>query len=509
MIAARRRLGAAGALAATAVAAALLTPAEAAAPAPAQPLGTSQWGCSDWGMLGRTLGRTFANECAEVITPDTVRSLAPAWTFRPPPRRDVNGGVLDQTTFTASPTVVGGVVYIGGWDGFMYALDADDGSVRWQFEVTPAPGATYGPIVSSAAVARVRVGRAVRQLVVFGAGPRLYALDAATGTPLWVRYFGTGRVDEEINVESSPAIWNDTVYVGRDVHNQPGERTGGVRGGLMALDAATGRTRFEVIPELLVRQPASGCGGVWGSPVVEPATSSVYFGTANCPAVDDNPRLPMESVYKVDASTGALRWRFVPHAAPDQDEDFGATPNLYRDAKGRTLLGAASKDGSYYALDPATGRVLWNTAVTEPAPGVGGFIGAPAVWRGRIFGATAIGSPPAYHSLDGTTGAVRWQHVTTPSYAASAATGGVVLAGALDGVLKAYDAESGSPLWASPALGAISSAPALAGDLVVVGSGTSTSDACAKGRPGSELCFLAFDAALGQQGGVHAFRLVQ
>jgi hypothetical protein len=45
------------------------------------------------------------------------------------------------------------------------------------------------------------------------------------------------------------------------------------------------------------------------------------------------------------------------------------------------------------------------------------------------------------------------------------------------------------------------------GDTVFVGAGTSTSDLCAKDRPGSELCFLAFDTALGQQGGVHAFRL--
>ena len=502
----RRRIGAAAAAACALIAGIALPSADAGAPP--QPVGTSEWGCDDWGMLGRTLARTFANECDAAITTDTVRALAPAWTFRPPPRPDTNGGVLDQTTFTASPAVVDGVVYIGGWNGVMYALDADDGSVRWQYEVTPAPGATYGPIVSSAAVAPVRVGGTVRRLVVFGAGPRVYALDAATGRSVWVRYFGAGIADEEINVESSAAIWNGTVYIGRDVHNQPGNRTGGVRGGLMALDAATGRTRWEVVPELLVQQPASGCGGVWGSPIVDPGTRTVYFGTANCPAVDRNPKLPMESIYAVSADDGRLRWRFVPHQAPDLDEDFGATPNLYRDANGRKVLGAASKDGSYYALDPATGKVLWNTAVMEPAPGVGGFIGAPAVWKGHVTGATAIGSPPSYHAIDGATGEVLWQHVTTPSYGASAATGGVVLAGALDGLLKAYDVASGTPLWASPSLGAISSGPAIAGDLVVVGSGTSTSDACAKGRPGSELCFLAFDAALGQQGGVHAFRLV-
>jgi outer membrane protein assembly factor BamB len=84
----------------------------------------------------------------------------------------------------------------------------------------------------------------------------------------------------------------------------------------------------------------------------------------------------------------------------------------------------------------------------------------------------------------------------------------VVLAGALDGLLKAFDAGTGRLLWASPLLGPISSGPAVVDDMVVVGSGTSSSDLCAKGQPYSDACFLAFDTVLGQQGGVHAFRLV-
>jgi polyvinyl alcohol dehydrogenase (cytochrome) len=467
----------------------------------------SEWPCGDWGMYGRTLSRQFSNGsgCPTRISPQTVGALQPAWTFRVPPEPG------DQTTFTASPAIVDGVVYVGSWNGVMYALNLSDGSVIWEHQTDDAPGATFGPIVSSAAVADV----GARRMVFFGSGPRLHALDAADGHEVWSRYFGKlpGDPDDPAEVESSPLVWNDTVYVGMDVHNQRGDETGNNRGGIFALDARTGRVRWKYHSEAAAGQPASGCGGVWGSPTLDMQTELLYFGTANCPAVNDNPRLPMEEITALRARTGKRVWTFRPHQPPgqesydDQDEDFGATPNLFHDQRGRKILGAGSKDGSYYALHPATGKVLWNTSVTSPAPGVGGFIGSPAVWGGHVFGAVAIGSPPWYHSLDGRTGNVRWQGTAGPSYGASAVTSGVVFAGALDFTVKAFDAETGRVLWSSPALGAVSSGPAVVGDMLLIGSGTSTSDACAKDLPASEVCLAAFDAALSQQGGLHAYRL--
>jgi polyvinyl alcohol dehydrogenase (cytochrome) len=486
----------------------VLAPVARAQPDPAQAPGrvqlheSSEWPCGHWGMYGRTMGREFSTDCPTGIDPTTVVGLVPAWTFRPPPTLD-----LESATFTASPAVVDGVVYIGAWDGVMYALDADDGSLLWSYRTRSAPGAAFGPIVSSAAVAEARIRGQHRRLVIFGAGPFLYALDAHDGSEVWVTGVGSGDPDDVAQVESSPLVHGRTVYVGMDVHNKPGDRTGGVRGGMLAIDVRTGSVIWKFSSEEHAGQPASGCGGVWGSPALDADTGLLYFGTANCPAVNGNPDLPMEEVTALVARTGEHVWTFRPHEPPDVDDDFGATPNLFRDANGRLVLGAANKDGDYYALDPASGELLWHTDVVDPVPGVGGFIGSPAVWDGKIFGGTAIGTPPYYHSLDGATGAVRWQGIAAPTYAASSVANGVVLAGALDGLLKAFDAETGRLLWASPLLGPISSGPAIVGDMVVVGSGTSSSDLCAKDDPWSEACFLAFDTVLGQQGGVHAFRL--
>ena len=107
----------------------------------------------------------------------------------------------------SSPTVAGGVVYIGSSDGKIYALDAASGTVLW------ATSLAYD-IVSSPAVSGGKVY----------AGPTgggFAALDADTGEVLWFAPIAG-------NVFSSPAVANGVVYFGADDDN------------LYALDANTG-----------------------------------------------------------------------------------------------------------------------------------------------------------------------------------------------------------------------------------------------------------------------------
>src|SRR5207244_9689621 len=115
---------------------------------------------------------------------NAVRST-PAWNF-------TAGDVV-----SASPAVVAGVVYVGSWDGFFYALDAATGALKWQFQVDcqssaqpiPAqcPGGPSAPpdraetdgglITSSAAVVDGRV--------YFAGGQTVYCLNAADGSLVW------------------------------------------------------------------------------------------------------------------------------------------------------------------------------------------------------------------------------------------------------------------------------------------------------------------------------------
>ena len=456
---------------------------------------SSQLPCPAWSMYGATLGRTFSNGCPSPINPETVATLVPAW-------------VLDTAKpVTATPVVVDGVVYVGSWEQAMYALDAETGAVLWRHQSPPQPGATYGPIVSSAAVADVPFDGVVRRLVIFGAGPRLYALDARDGSEVWVHDASAGLPASPTEYESSPLVSGDLVLVGRDTHNEGIEETGGVRGGLVALDVRTGNVRWTFEPEQ--ERVGMGCGGMWGSPVLDPASGFAYIGTANCPHEEFGPWTPyVNAVTAVRISDGTPVWSFQPSGPPDDDTDFGATPNLFVDRNGRQVLGAGKKDGTYYALDPATGALLWQTHVADPAPNVGGFIGSPAVYEGNVFGGTAIGTPPYFHSLDGATGAVRFQGGAGPTYGATAVVNGVAFNSALDDLLKAYDTETGRLLWSAPLTGPGSSSAAIYEDMVFIGAGTSTSDACAKDNPTDDACVFVFDVALATLGGVHAFRLL-
>jgi outer membrane protein assembly factor BamB len=124
-----------------------------------------------------------------------------------------------------------------------------------------------------------------------------------------------------------------------------------------------------------------------------------------------------------------------------------------------------------------------------------------------VVGGTAIGTPPYLHAIDATTGEVAWQGGIGPTYGASAIVNGVAFNAALDDVLKAYDVATGRLLWLFPLSGPGSSGPAIYDDMVFIGAGTSTSDACAKDNPTDDACVFVFDTALASLGGLHAFRL--
>src|SRR5947207_90493 len=76
----------------------------------------------DWPMYGRNLLHTFSNTKSR-ITPGNVANLKPLWSFS------------TADAISASPTVVDGVIYVGSWDGFSYAINTRSGALIWKFQV--------------------------------------------------------------------------------------------------------------------------------------------------------------------------------------------------------------------------------------------------------------------------------------------------------------------------------------------------------------------------------------
>ena len=469
---------------------AVLAGAGSAAPAPGP--------CpADWPMYQHDASRTGA-ACAARVTATDVVTLVPGWQAR------------TANPVTATPTVAGGHVLVGDAGGIFYALDSTTGAQKWTFSVTAnrchddQHKVAYGEVTSSAAVASPGNGR---QLVIFGGGGTLYALDAATGSCVWWQDLDPANPRSRMEIESSPAVVavpgrGLRVFVGSDSNEAPGSSA---PPGVQAFDAATGALLWKYEPEtgpagsvvatLDAPSDTNGCGDVWSSPAVDPAADDghglVVFGTGNCPG-----RSTVDGIVALDATTGAQRWRFT---EPDSDytsttfqdggdTDIGSSPILT--GTGRVI--EASKSGYVYALDEATGVRAWSTQAAQPGQlgdhfggAVGGFIGSAGLGTAGLpvagtaaatwFAASAIPTPlssqasavtPAAPVPDTSLACVDEGH----GYAPTATTPACDPLRAAS--LHALDAASGAVRWQAPVSLPSYSAVTYAGGLVFAPSTT-------------------------------------
>jgi polyvinyl alcohol dehydrogenase (cytochrome) len=462
-----------------------------------------------WPTYGFDLTRSRFNPAEHRIGPTSVGRLAVRW-FVP-----------TGAPVSASPSVVRGTVYVGSWNGKMYALEASTGRMRWAFDVAdphPEDRTGFPGIQSSAAVSHGKV--------YFGAADaNVYAVVARSGTLAWKVPLGDpATAVEGAHVWSSPAVFDHTVYVGKASHiDAPC-----VRGAVFALDAATGaqKWRFDVLPSdvcandmrhpcgtdgdcpgsrcapLLVCRTGSGpqlqsqlcasdadctapatCqqplgGGVIASPSIDTQRRVVYVATGDC--VQSGATGLANSIIALDADSGALRWSFHPLPPADlRDFDFIASPNVFTADAGRVtrhLVGAGNKDGTYYAVDQDTGALVWEAAATPGIPNLfGGFNASTGTAFGDVYAATFSG-PPFTFAVHGFDGSAAWACASTEcqvfSFGPPAEVNGLVLSGDSAGLLRAFDAQTGAVLAKIDLGGAISSGPAIVNGRVFVGAGT-------------------------------------
>jgi polyvinyl alcohol dehydrogenase (cytochrome) len=486
-------------------------------------------------MYGHDISRTGTTACPQAPSTASASRLVPRWFFHA------------DDVVTASPAIVQGMVYVGDWNGRFYALDLKTGSVHWSTRLgrgrtdgnADLHTGAYGEITSSAAV--TTLGR--RRVIFVGGRGSMYALDASRDNVpdaqrvLWRFDVDPAHPTNHGEIESSPVVWTGApggpvVMFGSD-SNQDSGFTGE---GVWAVRADTGRLAWHFNPETATGQPLYGCGNVWSSPALgldprnpdQRRRAVIYFGFADCPdntptscpSDGSDPHCPpgqqydfarrwqpfAESITALSASDGAPLWSHQVHAVNNgEDDDFGASAQLFTLAGGRQVVGEGNKDGLYYVLDRSDGRLIWQR--TEQGNGnvqsgfaLGGFVGGTAVTSvagvPRVFGGSAIDTPFTYnHSgqpvvqsdptagaqpmkgFSGVDGSVAWWAPQGYTYGATSVANGVVYVGALDDMFRAYDAAMGRLLWASPVSGPVSSGPAVSAGVVVVGAGTSDTDA--------------------------------
>jgi polyvinyl alcohol dehydrogenase (cytochrome) len=451
---------------------------------------TSTVGPGDWPEYGHDPQHTFAG--STTITVADARKLKPAWVFP------------THLAVTATPTVVDGVVYVGAWDGCFYALDLRTGSLRWKFKLdlqpalSPQPGGppdpgTDGGMVTSSAWFEPTDGHHP-DLVLFGGGYTLYALNAHTGALVWKHAY-TGRPDlapdpatDETRLFSSPVVVDDKVLFGVSPDGQAGHR-----GYIAAADIATGAPvwTFETDIDATGQIPNDGCGGVWSSGTVLPAEGTVVFDVSDCNFFKTGPF--SESVVALRIADGSVAWSYQPARRDDGcDFDFGATPNAGLAPNGTPrFLGVGGKDGTYYSIDPQSGTLRWSTNVVFGGA-AGGFVGSTAFDGSRVYGSTGIGDlghaalcdpadprdqliqEPSVHAFNARTGKVLWEATKSASFGSTTVAGGLTFnCPALSSDLRVRIADTGALLAQLPLPSPCWSGVATVGNALVLGTGAS------------------------------------
>jgi polyvinyl alcohol dehydrogenase (cytochrome) len=404
---------------------------------------------------------------------------------------------------TAAPTVVGGTVYVGSWDGYFYAIALGTGQLRWKFQldsqpaVKPVPGqsprdsSSDGGLVTSSAWFEPAAGLQP-DLVIFAGGYTLYALNALSGALVWKHAY-TGLPEQPADpandftrIFSSPVVTGGQVIFGVDVDGEPGHR-----GYVVAASVQTGDPVWEFQTDANAQGQVmnDGCGNVWSSGTVIPSLGEVVFDVADC----GNDQLPSsESVLALSIGDGHLLWSYRP-ARVDQncDLDFGATANAGLSPTGDAqFLGVGGKDGTYYSLDPATGLLRWSTNVVFGGTS-GGFIGTTAYDGTSVYGSTALGDTgnstvcepanprdtalqePTAHAFSTQGGSVLWQASHAASFSATTVAGGMTFnCLALSDTLQVRSSRSGKLIKQLGLTAPCWSGVTTVGDAVIVGTGT-------------------------------------
>ena len=390
----------------------------------------------------------------------------------------------------SQPAIGMGAVFVGSEDGRVYAFDLKTGCARWIFEAS----------------AEVRTGVVLsageRPMLYFGdILAKFYAVDALTGKLLWSQ-----RVDDHpsATLTGTPLLHDGRLYVPVSSLEvvpaaNPAYPCCTFRGKLRALDARTGEFAwdFHPIPEApksLGRTSAGterfGPSGtpIWANPVVDTRRGVLYIGSGenySSPA-DEN----SDAIFAVDLATGKRVWQSQtiagdawnvacmmadnPNCPQEKGPDFDHSSSilLIDLPDGKQLLVTGHKNGEVYGLDPdRKGELLWRTKIARGSIQGGVHFGMAVEGttlyvpvndmnntRNGEFLDPAL-ARPGMHAVDLVSGKVLWSKVQPnvcgegrpvcdPGISAAVtAIPGAVIAGHLDGHVRAYAKADGQLLW--------------------------------------------------------------
>ena len=385
-------------------------------------------------------------------------------------------------------TVAGGRIFVPSSNRQVYSLDAATGCQYWAYQadfparnaivVKELPGGKFGAFFGDQRA-------------------NAYAVDAVTGQLLWKVHVDS---HPRAKIVGSPAYYDGRVFfpltAGEEVGLGDKYECCSARGGIIALDAATGKQIWKTYtiaedPHPTTKTTAGvqnwGPSGasIWSTPTVDVEKKILYAGTGDNFSQPDTKT--SDAVLAFDMESGKVLWSTQitehdvfnivcagegcgEHLGPDVD--IGASPILITLSSGKRELLISQKSGMATAIDPdQQGKVLWQTKVARGGR-LGGIQWGSASDGQNMYAAVGdiahtgggigrmVADPKAgggLVALNAGTGEKVW--VAPPgvcgdrpscSPAQSAAITvipGVVFSGSVDGRLRAYSTADGKVLW--------------------------------------------------------------
>jgi polyvinyl alcohol dehydrogenase (cytochrome) len=373
---------------------------------------------------------------------------------------------------SATDIIIGDIESSGPHDGArIMAINQQSGALHWitQVETNQAAVITGSPVV-------------VGSMVIVGVSSNEESL---ADTPGYVCCTFRGSL-VALNVNTGAILWK--TYTVPDNGGQPTGYSGGAIWQPPAIDSGRGIVYVGTGNNYTVPDAVSTCQAKVATGMIMSCTDAAdYFDSAlavdlQTGAIVWSKQLHGYDVWTVACISAKAGVTCPSPAGPDYDLS-GSGPNLLQG-----VVGFGQKSGIYWGLDPSTGEIAWGTPV-GPGSTLGGIEWGTASDGERIYAAIANNLHDAYKLAPGgetitwgswsainpRTGKIIWQTADPSKGAidtgAVSVANEVVYAGSYSGLMYAMNAKNGRILWSFDSGGSVIDGPAIADGVVYWGSG--------------------------------------
>ena len=430
----------------------------------------------NWNSWGANNGNTrYQDSPDQSLSLKTVNQLKLKWSF----------GFPGAASASTQAVVNAGRVYVGSWEGDVFALDAQTGCIHWRVE----------------AEAGVRAGLLIDEkadVIYFGdLAANVYAVNAKSGKVLW-----KSKVDSHplARISGGLKLNNGLLYIPvssreESMAGDPRYPCCRFRGSVVALKQGDGTQVWKTYMIDQAAQPKGnnalgtpsyGPAGaaIWNSPAIDLQRKALYVGTGNS-YTSPNAKLS-DAIVALDLLSGKVLWsqQFTPDdmwngSCPETalnhsncanleapDFDFSAPPMIVHTSKGDRII-ASQKSGIVYSLDPdKNGALVWQKKIGVGGTSGGIMFGSAADTKAlysALSDAVRVGNKLDPNSggglvaLDQNTGAELWRTPHPPcdqrklcsqaQTAAVSVANDLVFSGSIDGHLRAYSTKTGEIVW--------------------------------------------------------------